>query len=330
MTHSPTDAQYGLPARELSDAELERQGTYAHATRNWVFLHGTVDQFRHHTERMLELEQEYLRRHPKRTWQGEGRRASGRGGRTARDSVDRVEQARQMLRTFQMQMDGLLGELAEAIAAAESEGGAAQGTAVLRLLERFSAAPGGRLHKLEAHQAARELGLRPADVAKLYKQDPPLLATERAERVLTEEGRRRLVARSWTRESPPCWDAGKAEAFGGLAPAMFGLGTPKDGEALADEWWRAEDGTGVLGYGRLDEAWGDAEILMVVHPKHQGAGVGGFLLEQLEREALVRGLNYVYNVVPVGHPRQADVAVWLRAHGFVEKTDGEFRKRVAR
>ena len=84
---------------------------------------------------MLELEQEYLRRHPKRIWQGAT-------GRTGRGSVDRVEQARQMLRTIQMQMDGLLAE------------GAAPGTAVLRLLERFAAAPGGRLHKLEAHQAA--------------------------------------------------------------------------------------------------------------------------------------------------------------------------------
>lgn len=94
---------------------------------------------------MLELEQEYLRRHPKRTW-------LGATGRTGRGSVDRVEQARQMPRTFQVQMDGLLAELAEA--AAEGDGGAAPGTAFLRLLERFAAAPGGRLHKLEAHQAA--------------------------------------------------------------------------------------------------------------------------------------------------------------------------------
>ena len=324
-----TEPQHGLPARDLSDAELERQGTRAHATRNWVFLHGTADQFRHHTERMLELEQEYLRRHPKRTWQGEGGRADRRG-RTGRGSLDRVEQARQMLRTFHAQMDGLLVELAAAIAAADPDGaGAAPGGAALRLLERFAAAPGGRLHKLEAHQAARELGLRPVDLAKLYKQEPPLLVTDLSDRVLTEEGRRRLVARSWTRESSARWDEGKAEAFGDLAPAMFGLGVPTDGDALADEWWRAEDGTGVLGYGRLDEAWGDAEILMIVHPKHQGAGVGGFLLEQLEREALARGLNYVYNVVPVGHPRHADVASWLRGHGFAETADGEFRKRVA-
>ena len=62
----------GIPARELSDEELERQGVHAHAMRHWVFLHGTAEQFRTHTERMLELEQEYLRRHPQRTWQGSG------------------------------------------------------------------------------------------------------------------------------------------------------------------------------------------------------------------------------------------------------------------
>jgi hypothetical protein len=62
--------EHGVPARELSDEQLEQQGAQAHATRNWVFLHGTAEQFQRHTERMLELEQEYLRRYPKRTWQG--------------------------------------------------------------------------------------------------------------------------------------------------------------------------------------------------------------------------------------------------------------------
>src|SRR3954451_2108391 len=74
----------GIPARELSDEELERQGVHAHAMRHWVFLHGTAEQFRTHTERMLELEQEYLRRHPQRTWQGSG----GEAGAPARD--DRI------------------------------------------------------------------------------------------------------------------------------------------------------------------------------------------------------------------------------------------------
>jgi hypothetical protein len=67
-----TDAQSGRPAAELTDAELETQGKQLHDTRNWVFLHGSAAQFETHTRRMLELEQEYLRRHPKRTWQGSG------------------------------------------------------------------------------------------------------------------------------------------------------------------------------------------------------------------------------------------------------------------
>jgi Family of unknown function (DUF6158) len=62
----------GRPAADLSDEELETQGKQLHDTRNWVFLHGSAAQFETHTRRMLELEQEYLRRHPKRTWQGSG------------------------------------------------------------------------------------------------------------------------------------------------------------------------------------------------------------------------------------------------------------------
>jgi hypothetical protein len=57
-------------ASELSDEELAAQGKQLHDSRNWVFLHGTAAQFETHTRRMLELEQEYLRRFPKRTWQG--------------------------------------------------------------------------------------------------------------------------------------------------------------------------------------------------------------------------------------------------------------------
>jgi hypothetical protein len=144
----------GVPASELSDEELAHQGTQAHATRNWVFLHGTAEQFRRHTERMLELEQEYLRRHPKRTWQGSGG-AEGAPGEAI--PVD-VEQAR---------MD---------------------------LLRRYAEAPGGRIHKLEAHQMAREAGLPRAEVAKLFKSDPPLLATSGEYREITEAGRAALRA----------------------------------------------------------------------------------------------------------------------------------------
>ena len=49
------------------------------------------------------------------------------------------------------------------------------------------------MHKLEAHQVARELGLAPAAVAELYRHDPPLLTTAGSERVLTDAGREFLA-----------------------------------------------------------------------------------------------------------------------------------------
>lgn len=146
-TPEPRAAYLGRPARELSDDELERQGTNAHETRNWVFLHGTAEQFATHTARMLELEQEFLRRHPKRTWQGSG------GAATDRDDASPAPDP------------------------------------ALALLRALARAQEGRLNKLEVHQLAREVGLDRAALARLYSADPPLLATDRQDRVITEAGR---------------------------------------------------------------------------------------------------------------------------------------------
>lgn len=143
--------EQGVRAAELTDDELAHQGTQAHATRNWVFLHGTAEQFQRHTERMLELEQEYLRRYPKRTWQGMAKTADAAGS-GAPQPAER----------------------------AESD-----------LLRVYAAAPEGRLHKLEAHQVARALGLSPVAVASLYKADPPLLVTAGQYRQITDAGRAR-------------------------------------------------------------------------------------------------------------------------------------------
>ncbi len=167
----------GVPARELSDDELERQGVHAHAMRHWVFLHGTADQFRTHTERMLELEQEYLRRHPQRTWQGAG----GDVGAPSRD--DRI---RDLVQTFSRAVTALLDEEpAPAAPTPRRDPEEAQAA----LLKRFAEAPGGRLHKLEAHQIARQLAPDNRLVAHLYRQDPPLLQAEKDVRVITEAGR---------------------------------------------------------------------------------------------------------------------------------------------
>jgi hypothetical protein len=159
----------GRPARELSDDELEKQGTHAHATRNWVFLHGTAEQYQRHTERMLELEQEYLRRYPKRTWQGSG----GADG-----VVDEATRLRLALRGLQRQIDAILAEGADERPETEADPSRIQA-----LLDQV-AANGGSMHKLELHQAARELGISPAALAALYRGEDAVLRTEKDQRVL--------------------------------------------------------------------------------------------------------------------------------------------------
>ncbi len=182
---------HGVPARELSDAELERQGLHAHATRHWVFLHGTSEQFRTHTQRMLELEQEYLRRHPQRTWQG-----TGGADETAAAALARDARIRDLVRTLTNEVLSLLDDTAVG-AGASTAAGEDPAAATGKLLAAFAAAPGGSLHKLEAHQIARTVAPNARLVASLYKQDPPLLRTDGDERVITDAGR------AWLTEHPP-------------------------------------------------------------------------------------------------------------------------------
>ena len=139
----------GRPATELSDEELETQGKQLHDSRNWMFLHGSAAQFETHTTRMLELEQEYLQRFPKRTWQGSGGAEEASGTEPAEDPV-------------------------------------------VALLRKVADAVDGRMHKLEVHQAAREVGLERAALARLYTAEPKLLATEKQDRVITQAGRERI------------------------------------------------------------------------------------------------------------------------------------------
>ena len=179
--------EQGVPASELSDDELSQQGIQAHATRSWVFLHGSAEQFKRHTERMLELEQEYLRRHPKRTWQGSG-------GADTHDltEMDVLAQVRFLTRRYanaiETLLEGRTADLpADRTAPVDTE------AATTDLLRRYAAAPDGRLHKLEAHQVAREAGLPPAAVASLFKADPPLLVTAGEYRLITDAGRTRIA-----------------------------------------------------------------------------------------------------------------------------------------
>ncbi len=187
MTEATTSA--GVPAHELSDADLAQQGTQAHASRNWVFLHGTAEQFKRHTERMLELEQEYLRRHPKRTWQGSG-------GTEDLAEQDTLAQVRHLTRTYAAAVEQLLARHNREEPAAKAASTAAH--LEVELLRRYAATPDGRMHKLEAHQAAREIGIAPAAVATLFKAQPPQLVTAGEYRQLTDVGRARVAGEGTT------------------------------------------------------------------------------------------------------------------------------------
>ena len=174
----PRGESQGRPASELSDEELEQQGKNAHDTRNWVFLHGTADQFATHTARMMQLEQEYLRRHPKRTWQGTGGAAT---------DESQVAVLRKALLGIRVQLDALLEP-----PAVPDGGDVDVDDPTSALLRRIAATEEGRMNKLEVHQLAREVGLDRAALARLYNADPPLLRTDKQDRVITDAGRARL------------------------------------------------------------------------------------------------------------------------------------------
>lgn len=134
---------------------------------------------------------------------------------------------------------------------------------------------------------------------------------------------------TWTAEPTPVWDAAKADAFSPAGPGLHGLGAPAEGDALGDAWWRVEDADGaVAAFGRLDDTWGDAEVLVAVVPAFRGRGVGSWAMNRLAEEAAARSLNYVYNVVPENHPDREGVQAWLAAQGFDARDTGELRRRV--
>lgn len=57
----------GIDPSTLDDDDLERELTHMHETRHQTFLNGSEDALSVHTERMLALEAEYLRRFPDRS-----------------------------------------------------------------------------------------------------------------------------------------------------------------------------------------------------------------------------------------------------------------------
>jgi GNAT superfamily N-acetyltransferase len=108
----------------------------------------------------------------------------------------------------------------------------------------------------------------------------------------------------WVKDDDPRWDHDRRRVFATVPPGVFPALPQVDGERLPGDWWRVADGDRVIGYGWLDDVWGDAEILLAVEAGARGRGAGGFALARLEDEAAARGLNYVLNVVRDTHPER--------------------------
>lgn len=90
----------------------------------------------------------------------------------------------------QMQMQALVSGQS-----ADADGGSGQaGDPVTALLARVVEAADGRVHKLELHQLARELGVDRETLASLYTGRPPLLVADLGDRVITTEGRERAAS----------------------------------------------------------------------------------------------------------------------------------------
>lgn len=137
------------------------------------------------------------------------------------------------------------------------------------------------------------------------------------------------MAFRWVHENPPLWDAGKARVIGAAPDGVFSLDR-RDGAVLAGDWWRVEDDGEIIGYGQMDNNWGDAEVLLAVDPARQHTGVGTFILDRLEDEAIARGINYLYNVVPDSHPDRDGLTRWLQRRGFAASKEGRLLRRSVR
>lgn len=72
----------GIPARDLGDGDLERELRHLWRTREDAILNGAANAIRAHTDRMLELEHEYIARFPRKTKPSAGRTRRGARARS--------------------------------------------------------------------------------------------------------------------------------------------------------------------------------------------------------------------------------------------------------
>jgi hypothetical protein len=77
------DAMSATPTQDLAEIDLIRELEHLHRTRHETFLHAAPRALREHGSRTVDLEQEYLRRHPDREVDPARTRAGARGDAVA-------------------------------------------------------------------------------------------------------------------------------------------------------------------------------------------------------------------------------------------------------
>ena len=86
---SPRSMKLGVPARELSDADLKRQMRHMWKTREATVLHGGQQAIATHTHRMIELELEFIYRFSEETEASPSRTRRGSRARSGQSSGKR-------------------------------------------------------------------------------------------------------------------------------------------------------------------------------------------------------------------------------------------------
>jgi len=139
------------------------------------------------------------------------------------------------------------------------------------------------------------------------------------------------VSTDWLPEPKPArFDDAKRAFFAQLPDGAVRV--QPAGELLPGTWWRLEHDGDVVGYGWMDVTWGDAQILLAVHPERQREGLGAVILDHLEAEAHAAGLGYLFNTIPADHPDPEGARAFLTGHGFeASGLDGSLlRRKVGR
>lgn len=86
---SPRSTKLGVPARELSDQDLDREMRHMWQTREATVLTGGQQSIATHTHRMIELELEFIYRFPQETVASPSRTRRGSRARSGQSSGKR-------------------------------------------------------------------------------------------------------------------------------------------------------------------------------------------------------------------------------------------------